>query len=130
MKKPIIIEPFQSTGVNVVDVDRACKAFTNNSSISVYTNSDPHKHTLVVRSNHAKPRNVCKTEISEAQANEIIQRLGLLKVKSPIFKAASSYYTRDHIESQIEAVSRRIESTVSDLNILRGILTSLEIATL
>lgn len=56
-----------------------------------------------------------KCKVSEAQANEIIQGLNLVAVKSPVFKRATTYYSLADIEVQKQNIEQQIEENEAEI---------------
>jgi len=102
MKK--YIKVFNKTGNSVIDTDLVCLDWGSTFSINSWVNKNGIEYTLLIKGKQ-KNKIIFKTQISDGQANEIINRLNLIYVKSDIFTSAASYYTDKFILSEVDRIT-------------------------
>jgi hypothetical protein len=95
------IKEFQLTGPSIVKVDLICKHWNERFMISVWATDSEEKYTFVVNGKRKDTR-LCKTQISKEQALEIIERLKLIPVQSPMFKSGVTFYNTEFVDFEIE----------------------------
>ena len=84
----IIIE-FNETGLCLIDIDKVVKGWTEKCSISRW-----HNEYKLIRIKYKKVV-ALKVNISEKQAKELINKLGLVEIKSATFTNGSTYRLRE-----------------------------------
>lgn len=109
-------------GINEVDVDLLVKDWDKKGIlfISVWDND----FTLV--KHKSKKVREFKTIISESQANELIQRLDLVCVKSTLFKKAKTYYSQKHVKKEIKRLRNKKLDISNQLKTINSILDEFE----
>jgi hypothetical protein len=121
-----IVTEFNMTGESVVDVKAVCKKWNNKFGISIYASisDDSLKYTLLVKG-RGQGYNV-KTQISEAQALEIKEKLSLVTVKDSFFKRASLLVKQDFVDSEVERFKKILEDKQREYRSISDTLISYE----
>jgi hypothetical protein len=126
MQKSIIVDTFQYTDVNKVDVDLVAKRWNDNCFITKSRSEGWDKYTLVLMTKHDPPRRTHKIDIAHEQVDQIVALMKLKEVKSTVFRNASTFYPSNHIKKVILNVNQKIEEYERSLQIFRETLISLE----
>lgn len=117
-----LIKEFKETGPCLVDVEKVVSAWNNKFSISQYGD----KYTLVEQIELYKEEHY-KVVITEEQAIQIIEKAGLLQIKSTIFLKASTWRSKSNIISEIERFEKILNEeklTQPEYRVLRSELQS------
>lgn len=120
------IKKFEETGASEVNVDVICADWNDNFTISCWENEDHNKYTLLIYGKN-KTSNV-KTVISQEQANEIIKRLSLIRVKDSVFRSGSDFYSRSYIDKKRAKLSKMKEEKERELIAIKELIYCYESA--
>jgi hypothetical protein len=115
------ITDFQQTGNSTIDVDLICKDWNDRFVINTWNNDKEEKYTFVIHGKR-KNTNLCKTQISKEQANEIISKLTLVHVKSAIFKSGGAYHSKSFIKSEVERITKIKQDKEQELSLIVEVL--------
>ena len=96
---PIIIQ-FNLTGPSDIDVQAVCEGWQDSFSVE-YLLDD----YILNLKNTTCNKGLLRTVIDTDKAQEIIKRLGLVKVVSDMIVGAYDYYTKQYIEDEISTLS-------------------------
>lgn len=121
-----IVTEFNMIGESVVDVKAVCKKWNNKFGISIYSSisNDSLKYTLLVKGRGQGYR--VKTQISEAQALEIKEKLSLVTVKDSFFRRASLLVTQNFVDSEVERFKKILEDKQREYRVISDTLISYE----
>ena len=119
MKTNNYITHFEITGYSEVDVDKICNDWNDNFSIEAWNDEDELKYTLLIL-NKKQNKYICKTMISRSQADNIIENLKLILVKSTIFASAGTFITSDCILKKIEKFKNKQRDCEQQLSIIQA----------
>lgn len=113
-----IITEHHDTGVCRIDVERTIKLWKERWSISEYLNidTDAPEFTLFVLRKGKKYQKLLKCRIADEQANELIEKLSLVRIPSTVFRRAACYHTLAEIHSELEELSKGIEKRYEEIN--------------
>jgi hypothetical protein len=117
MKK--FIKKFELIGICEIHVDRVVKAWTDKFSISRYENS--YKFVRQYRG-----ANMASVQISEEQANEVINRLKLLPIQSSLFRFGVTYRSKDNILREKERIMKVYNERVDEISVLKSVIREFE----
>ena len=102
------IARFETTGVCELNISEVIK--DGRTRISSYGDS-----VTAYRKCKGNTKYNFKCKVSEAQANEVIQGLNLVAVKSPVFKRATTYYSLAEIEQQKQNIEQQLKDNNSEM---------------
>lgn len=106
---------FNETGPCTVYVRLICKNWTKNCYISK-TGSDKFIFVKV------RAWDGCRCEISQEQASEIIEKLGLIFVQNSSFKNAGTYYDVKTAQTELNRLTQLYNDKVSELKVLDDVI--------
>lgn len=109
------ITKFQTTGLCEVNVDKLVKAWTDKFAISQY-----HEAYTLLR--YYRGPNFTKVQISKEQADELISRVGLLKIQSSFFRYGITYRTKSHVLLEIARFGAIVSEKEKELEVLKEAL--------
>lgn len=120
--KKFLIE-FDETGVCKVDVGKVVKAWTDKFMLDVYG----EKWRLV---KYGRGQNYAKVQISEEQAQEIIQKAKLRRINSTTFSLAATYKKPEFIKKELDRLAPLLEEAKMRVYVLEKNRNALEHALL
>lgn len=119
MKELIIA--FNQIEVCTVDVEKVVKAWTNKFSISKY-----HEEYKLVKQLNVRKHE--KINISKLQAQEIIDKLGLLPIKSTLLNFAMTYRSKSNIISERDRIRGILAQKEKEIKKLQEVLNEYNFA--
>lgn len=123
------ITEFNTTGNSTVNVNLICKHWNERFSICTWINTTDEKYTFVVYGKR-KNRRLCKTQISKEQANQIIEKLKLIHIRSGLFRSGGAYHSKEYVMSECERLQKIKEEKEQELGCIRDMLIEHERALL
>lgn len=122
MKK--FIKVFNHTGICELKVDLLVKCWKDNFSVYISDSSENKEWRFAI---DGKKGGSAKITISDVQAMELIERLGLYEIKTPMFNTRI-YRTKSFIESEIVRGNEQLKENLIERNILNRNLIALKSA--
>jgi len=90
-EKSYVVGEFQLTAANEIDIKLVCKDWSHLWAIFRHRKDEGDLYRLCKQLRKGSERTTFKSEISEAQAKELVSKLGLTEEFSPIFRRASTF---------------------------------------
>jgi len=109
MQKYLLTENL--TGINTINIEKVVQDWNNKFTILQYHD----EYTFVI---YGSKKKHTKTDISKQQALEVINELGLLRVRNGFLKNASSYKSKEFIKSEIERLQMLLNEKEAEIQVL------------
>lgn len=119
------IKEFNQTGICILDTKKVIKDWYNAFFIATYIRSESDKtYTFVID----RKRFSLKVSISEQQALEIVNALGLIHVKSTALRSAGVYRSKENILCELERITKIKHEKEFELKTIERVIFELELA--
>ena len=91
--------------ISTIDINLVCNSWKNDYLIASWITNSEEEYYFNIQDGNKNV--VSKIRISKEQAEEIISRLNLKKVKHYVLKTFCRYFTENYIKKEIERITRR-----------------------